>query len=203
MVRRLVRLALLAAMAFLLMLWEIQLTPLLPFIPAYLKYDPGDLPVLLGGLAMGPASGVTVALVKNLLFFFSGKSTAGWIGVSANFLASAAFVVPAAWFYRHVHARWCLALAMLTGTLSVTVVMAVANYYLFLPLWGVPAEQVGTVVVTAITPFNLIKGLFTSLLVLVTYPRVAAILGDRLFYAVPAQGPAGSMGEAVRSQRRQ
>ena len=195
-----VRLALLAAMAFLLMLWEFQLTPLLPFIPAYLKYDPGDLPVLLGGFAFGPAAGVTVALVKDLLFLFSGKSTAGWIGVSANFLASAAYVVPAAWLYRRVGARWALGLAMLAGTLSTAAVMAVANYYLFLPLWGVPAEQVGPTVVTAITPFNLIKGLLTGVLALTAYPRLARVLGDPLFSpVVEGAWAAGSAREVHRA----
>lgn len=181
MVRRLVRLALLAAMAFLLMLWEIQLTPLLPFIPAYLKYDPGDLPVLLGGFAFGPAAGVAVAWVKDLLFLLSGKSTAGWIGIGANFLASVAYVVPAAWLYRRLGSRWGLALAVLAGTLSTTAVMAAANYYVFLPLWGVPAEQVGGTIITAITPFNLIKGTLTGTLALVAYPRLAPALGDPVF----------------------
>lgn len=168
-------------MAFLLMLWEIQLTPLLPFIPPYLKYDPGDLPVLLGGFAFGPAAGVTVAWVKDMLFLLSGKSTAGWIGVGANFLASAAYVIPAAWLYRRIGARWGLALAMLAGTLSATGTMAVANYYVFLPLWGVPAEQLGSTIVAAITPFNLIKGTLTGVLALVAYPRLARALGDPVF----------------------
>ncbi|HEY8489031.1 MAG TPA: ECF transporter S component [Thermaerobacter sp.] len=191
MVRRMVRLALLASMAFLLMLWEIQLTPLLPFIPAYLKYDPGDLPVLMGGFAFGPAAGATVALVKDLLFLFSGKSTAGWIGVSANLLASLAYVVPAAWVYRKLGTRWALGLAMLVGTVSTSAVMAVANYVVFLPLWGVPAEQVGATVVTAITPFNLIKGLLTGVLALVAYPRVARVLDDPVFAAPAAEAWAG------------
>lgn len=187
-VRRMVRLALLSSMAFLLMLWEVQLTPLLPFIPTYLKYDPGDLPVLMGGFAFGPAAGASVALVKDLLFLFSGKSTAGWIGVSANLLASIAYVVPAAWVYRRLGTRWALGLAMLVGTVSTSAVMAVANYFVFLPLWGVPAGQVGTTVVTAITPFNLIKGLLTGILALVAYPRLARVLDDPVF-AAPAEAP--------------
>lgn len=190
-VRRMVRLALLASMAFLLMLWEIQLTPLLPFIPAYLKYDPGDLPVLMGGFAYGPAAGATVALVKDLLFLFSGKSTAGWVGIAANLLASLAYVVPAAWLYRKIGSRWALALAMLVGTASTSAVMAVANYFVFLPLWGVPAEQVGATVVTAITPFNLIKGLATGVLALVAYPRIARVLDDPVFATPVNEGWAG------------
>jgi len=180
--RLLLRLALLSAMAFLLMLWEVQLTPVFPFLPGFLKYDAGELPVLIAGTAFGPWPGVVVELIKNLLFLASGKSSAGLIGVSANLAAGIAFVVPAAWLYRRLRPRaplsWQLPVALVAGVVSTTVVMSVANYYVFLPLWGVPAAQIGSMVVSAIVPFNLIKGTLTSILMLLVYPRLAAVFAD-------------------------
>ncbi|HEY8414750.1 MAG TPA: ECF transporter S component, partial [Thermaerobacter sp.] len=90
-------------------------------------------------------------------------------------------------------------LAVLAGTLSTTGVMAAANYYVFLPLWGVPAEQVGGTIITAITPFNLIKGTLTGTLALVAYPRLAPALGDPVFAA--RRGEEWAAGTAREAER--
>lgn len=176
------RLALLSAMAFVLMLFEVQLTPVFPFLPGFLKYDAGELPVLIAGSAFGPWPGVMVEVLKNLLFLASGKSSAGLVGVSANLLAGIALVVPQGYLYRrlqgHLTPAGRLAVSLAGGVVATTVVMGVANYYVFLPLWGIPAAQTGSMTMSAIVPFNLIKGVLTGILAMVIYPRVAFSLGD-------------------------
>src|SRR5690554_5019645 len=63
--RNLVMISLLAAMSFVLM-YVVQI-PLLPAAP-FLKWDPSDLPNVLGGLVLGPGAAFLIALIKCLLF---------------------------------------------------------------------------------------------------------------------------------------
>ena len=51
--------------------------PLPMLFPEFLKIDISDLPAILGGIALGPMAGVTIAFIKNLLQFITGMSTTG------------------------------------------------------------------------------------------------------------------------------
>ncbi|MFZ5815428.1 MAG: ECF transporter S component, partial [Bacillota bacterium] len=87
---RMVMIAMMGSMAFLLMYFgEIHVPPFAEF----LKYDPGDVPAVVATYTMGPAAGVGVQAIKAGIFFLSGKSTTGWVGVLANFLAGAGLVL--------------------------------------------------------------------------------------------------------------
>jgi len=151
----------------------------LPLLPNYLKYDPGDVPALLGAFALGPWAGLAIELIKNVLFFLSGKSSAGLIGVSANFLAGATLVLTAGIFYRWRHDLWGALAGLSAGTVVTTGVMTMANYYVFLPLWGVPRHQLLPLLTAAIIPFNLAKGVLSSLVTVVLYRRVEVLLGRK------------------------
>ena len=66
--------ALLAALAAFLMTLEIPL----PFAPSFYQIDLSEVPVLLGGFALGPAAALCIELLKNLLYLlFKGTITAG------------------------------------------------------------------------------------------------------------------------------
>lgn len=164
-VRKMTILALLAAIGFLLMFF-IEFP--LPFFPPYLKYDPAEVAGLLAAFSFGPAAGLAVEVIKNLLFLLSGKSTAGVIGVAANLVAGGSLVVGTGLVYRANGWRSTV-MALITGTLCMTGVMAVANYFIFLPLWGIPMDQVGSLLVAAIIPFNLVKGIITSVVTLILF----------------------------------
>ena len=62
--------------------------PLPMLFPDFLKIDISDLTALLGGVALGPMAGVTIALLKNLLQFVTGMSTTGGVGEFANFFSA-------------------------------------------------------------------------------------------------------------------
>ncbi|MEO2873773.1 ECF transporter S component, partial [Lacticaseibacillus paracasei] len=61
-VHRLVGIALLAAIGYVLMMFSFPIIPAFPF----LKLDLSDLVVLLGGLLYGPAGGIGVAFIRSL-----------------------------------------------------------------------------------------------------------------------------------------
>ena len=78
--------AVLAAVAFLLAFFELPL----PLSPSFARMDLSDLPALIGAFAFGPASGVMIELIKNLLQLFS--TSTGGVGELANYLMGASFV---------------------------------------------------------------------------------------------------------------
>ncbi len=167
----LVRIGMLGAVAFALMYMEFNL----PFFPVFLQYDPSDVPTLIGGFAMGPLAGAAVAALKSAIFFLSGKDEAGVIGTAAALATSLAFVLAAAAVYAKEHNKRGAVLGLGLGVVSMVAVMAVLNYYVFLPAYGVPAEALPATVETTML-FNLVKGLLNSVLTFLVYKKVSPLL---------------------------
>ncbi len=61
--RSLILISIIAAISFLIMIFEFAL----PVFPPFLKLDFSDLPALLIGFSLGPASGIGVVFIRNLL----------------------------------------------------------------------------------------------------------------------------------------
>lgn len=171
--RKMIQISMLSVISFLLMyLIEFPILPAAPF----LQYDPSQIPSLIAAFAFGPLTGVLVELIKSFLFLLSGKSAAGIVGVSAAFVAGGTFVLVAGLVYRLKKSRANAVVALLAGTIGMTVVMTVANYFVFFPLWGIPTAQIGGLLLTAVVPFNLLKGILTSILTFLIYKRVHRLM---------------------------
>ena len=84
-----------SALGALLMLVEF---PLPMLIPAFIKMDFSELPALITTYAFGPAYGVAVCFLKNVLHLISG-STMG-IGELSNFVLGSVLVLIAGLFYK-------------------------------------------------------------------------------------------------------
>lgn len=163
-----VRIGVLSGLAFILIALEVPL----PMFPVWLKYDPSELPALVAAFALGPVAGPAVELFKNVLFFFLLPGKAPLVGVVANFVAGSAWTLSAGLVY----ARWRTfrgaVVALALGVLIMTAVMAVANYAVFLPLYGVPPAGRLGMVLSVLTPFNLVKGTLSGLLTLLLYKKI-------------------------------
>ena len=66
-VKAIVKIGMLAAIAVVLMLFEIPL----PFAPSFYEIDFSEVPVLVGTFAMGPFAGALIELIKILLNNFN------------------------------------------------------------------------------------------------------------------------------------
>jgi len=75
--------------------------------------------------------------------------------------------------------RVTAAAALIAGSAAMTIVMGFANLYIFLPLWGVPADKAGPMLTAAIIPFNLVKALLSSAATFLLYKRVRTLLEVR------------------------
>ena len=168
----LVKVAFLGTLGFLLMYLEFPL----PFMPPFLKFDFGDVPALIAGFAYGPAAGVLAEVIKCVIFLLSGRSESGIIGTSANFVTGASLVIAAALTYRRFRTLNGAIVSLIVGSIVMTATVTIADIYIFLPLWNIPVEQILPMVKAAIIPFNLIKGLFTSVATFLLYKRVSVWL---------------------------
>ena len=160
--------AMIGALAFLIMKFEV------PIIPGfdYLKIDFSDALVALSTLVFGPVGGVMIALCKSLIsLVLSGFNLLSIVGQIAAFLASLAYILP---FYfiskKHENKAAYQILGLVVGTICLTVIMSLANYFILTPLYISFAgfKLSGSLlnyVLVAIIPFNLVKGLVNSIIV--------------------------------------
>lgn len=187
-----VKVAILGSIAFLLQLLEFPL----PLMPGFLTLDLSDLPALIGAFSLGPIAGIIIKAISNLLFIASGKDVTATIGPIANIIAGAALVGVAGLVYRLKKNRQAAIIGMALGTLAMTAVMAIGNYYVFIPLYEsvlkfpaaavigmvnganphIEVTNLRHVIVYAFVPFNIFKGLVVSAVTYMLYKRLSPIL---------------------------
>lgn len=188
--RKMVEIAMLAAIATVLMFFEFPL----PFVPPFYKIDLSELPALVGGFAFGPISAVLIEMIKVLLHIVTRGTQTMWVGEIANFVIGCSLVLPASILYKKQKSKQQAVLAMSIGTIIMSVFGSVFNAYVLLPayakMYGIQIETVikmGTqinsrinnlfsFVVFAIVPFNLLKGTFVSLITIIIYKKIRMIL---------------------------
>ena len=192
-IRTMVQVGMLAAIATVLMLFEIPL----PFAPSFYEIDFSEVPVLIGCFTMGPLAGATIEMVKILLnFLINGTATAG-VGEVANFLIGCALCVPAGMIYKKKKTRKAALLGMTVGTVLMVIVGCVINAYNLLPVYAAAFQMpmdaligmgtavnpnitgLGTFVMFAVAPFNLLKGVLVSGIVLAIYKKISPIFRMR------------------------
>ncbi len=182
--------AILGAMSALLMLMSFSL----PLFPSFYQIDLGDVPVIFGGLLMGPLAGVLVQLIKILLNFILDGSITGGVGELANFIMGASFVLTTAYFYKKDKSKKGAIKGLILGAIAITIVGALTNYFILLPAYSfylkIPLEaliDMGHQLIPAITdklsfvllatvPFNLIKAALTCIIVVMIYKPMSVLL---------------------------
>lgn len=182
-IRRITVTAMFAALATILMFFEMPV----PFMPPFLKLDPSAVPILIGGFILGPMAGVAMVFVKAFVHFFS--STTGGVGELADFIITSSFVITAAIVYRRHHTKKGAVLACISGTIVLAIVGVLANYFLLLPFYAkvMPLDAIfkacgavnplikdtATYLMYGILPFNLIKGAVVSLITFPVYKKLS------------------------------
>ncbi len=186
---KLIKISLLAVMAFLLMYIEVPL----PIFPEFLKIDISDLPALLGAFALGPIAGVVIELFKNILHGMLASKTA-FIGELANFLVGSCLILVSGLIYKARKSKGGAIAGLLIGVVCMSIFASILNYFVILPLYekvlGFPIAAVvgmgskinnnikdlNSFVIWMIIPFNFLKGIVISAMTLALYKRVSPIL---------------------------
>ena len=133
-------------------------------------------------------------LLKNLLnLVINGTITAG-VGELANFAIGCSFVVPASLYYKYHKTLKGAIISLVIGVSSLVVVGCFINYFVMIPAYvalanfpmnailGMASEVNGlvnsleTMIIFAVAPFNLVKGIICSIINLLLYKRLSKIL---------------------------
>ena len=188
--RNMVSIAMLAAVAVVLMLFEFPL----PFLPPFYKIDASELPVIIGAFAMGPWAGALIELLKVLLNLLMDGTTTAFVGEFANFLIGCSYVVPASLVYYYRKSKKNALLGLVLGTFTCAVVGCFLNAYLLLPAYskafhmeiealiamGTAAnkaiDSMFTFVLFATAPLNILKCGLVSVFTMLVYKPISRIL---------------------------
>ncbi len=164
---------LLAALSIAVMFLEFNI----PFIPPFLKLDFSDIPALIGGMAISPAVGILVIIVKNLIHLL--MTSTGGAGEAANIIMGCCYILPIAFFAK----KNKTAVGAIIGISAMTVVAILFNYFILIPWYSkvMPMDaiinmcsQVNSLITTkldiilyGVAPFNILKGAINTVLSLV------------------------------------
>ena len=144
-------------------------------IVLFLKYDPKDVIITIGGLIWGPITSVLVSIIVSTIEMFTLSET-GVIGLIMNILASCSFACPAAIIYKKNRTLRGAIIGLVIGALSSTAMMLLWNYLITPFYMGVPRSEVVKLLIPAILPFNLLKtGLNASFTILLYKPIINAL----------------------------
>lgn len=162
--KRLVFIALLAAMAMVLMHTGTSLIP----AARYLKYEPSGAIILMCGLLLGPGAAAECAAVKFVLYFIThGGSPYGHL---SDLIAMLAFACTASALAHRfgIDSFKKRLIACVLGVLVVTLVMIPANYIILFLQYGMTPDAVSATMIYVI-PYNLLKAGLNSAIALVLY----------------------------------
>ena len=183
-VRTMTSLAMLAAIAYVVMI----LSKMLPQVLGFLQMDLKDTVICIGGFVFGPLAAAIISIVVAVVEMFTYSDT-GIIGCIMNVLATVSFCCTASFVYKKVHSIYkkihtkkgaILGLAL--GVVALVAVMLLWNY-LITPLYmpGFTRADIAAMLPTIFLPFNLAKGGLNMAVILLLYkPVVTALRRARL-----------------------
>lgn len=177
------RVAVLGAVSAVLYYFEV------PVIPPIYKLDLSAVPALIAGFAMGPGASLGVMAVKDLIGLTHSSSMG--VGELADFLMSGSMTFVASMIYVRRHTLKGAVLGLSLGTLAMGLVGALANYFIMIPFYvqvmNMPLEVILSLIAKtvpaatslwkmilfAVVPFNLLKGVVLSVVTMLLYKRIA------------------------------
>jgi riboflavin transporter FmnP len=175
-VKKLVIVSVLGSISYLLMLLDFPF----PGFPPFLKIDFSDIPALIAALIFGPMAGIVVELIKNAMdFVMTGSPTGVPVGHIANLVAGILFVLPTYFIFKKMDSKYGMTVGLITGVLSMTIIMSLLNYFVFLPAYTIfmgadamSGPEARQYITFAILPFNLLKGILMAVLFSLLYSRM-------------------------------
>lgn len=151
----------------------------------FLKYDPKDVVIVIGGLLFGPLTSVVVTVIVSVVQMFTISGT-GILGCIMNIVSSCSFACPAAFIYKRRRRLSGAMLGLFCGVVCQAAVMMLWNYLITPVYLGYPREEVVKLLLPAFLPFNLIKGGLNAAFTMLLYKPVVTAL--RRFHVVESAG---------------
>ena len=187
-VKKMVSLAMLAAIAYLIV--SLVRIPVVLF----LKYEPKDVIITIGGFLFGPMASFIVSAVVSLLEMVTISET-GFIGCIMNLLSTCTFACTAALVYKKWHTHKGAIAGLALGSVLMVGAMLLWNWLVTPWYMGADRATVEGLLLPAFLPFNLLKAGLNSALTLSLYkPLVTALRKIGLVEAHPDSGKGSKAG---------
>lgn len=141
----------------------------------FLKYDPKDVIIVIGGFLFGPSAALAVTLIVSVAQMVTISGT-GILGCVMNVVSSCSFACTAALVYQKRHRLSGAVLGLFCGLGCQTAVMMLWNYLIAPVYMGYPREAVAALLLPAFLPFNLMKGGLNAAITLLLYKPAVTVL---------------------------
>ena len=150
----------------------------------FLKYDPSDVIVTLGGLIWGPMTSCIVSIVVASVEMVTVSST-GILGCIMNIVQTVSFACTASAIYRKKRTMSGAVIGLSAGCITSVLLMMLWNY-LITPLYmGYSREAVAELLLPVFLPFNLLKSVLNAALTFVLYKPVITALRKGGYAVMP------------------
>ena len=186
--RKIAIIGVLSAIAYAVMLFRLALIPAAPF----LKYDPKDVVIVIGGFLYGPLASLAMSVIVSFAEMVT-VSESGIIGCAMNIISSVSFTCMAAFIYKKRRTLGGAALGLGVGVVLCTTVMMLWNY-LLVPIYTpyITREAVMGMLAPVFLPFNLLKGGLNAAVAMLLYKPVRIALDKSRLLPISAGSGARS-----------
>ena len=161
-------------------------------LPSFLAMDFSELPALIASFTLGPVSGATVCLIKNVVNLPT--SSTGGAGELCNFLMGVTFVVPAGLIYKYRKDWVGAVVGSFVGALVMAILSLPINYFISYPAYAVFFNMTTDKVMAMYQailpwvktlpqallvfnmPFTFVKAMCSVLITFVIYKRISPLI---------------------------
>lgn len=178
--KRLALMGVFVALAYAVSFLEI---PMPLFGASFLKFDFGNVFIVLISFLLGPVEGVVVCLLKEALRLIGSSSNGA--GEIANFLVTSSYLLLPSILYRYRKSLKTVIFSLLGGCVIATGAALLANRFLVFPtfaflmggnIFGMTVEEAFGAFWVAVLLFNLIKTVAVGVLTVLLYKRLSNFL---------------------------
>lgn len=148
--------------------------PIFPPV-AFMEYDPADIPIIIGTFAFGPAAGFMILVITAVIQGVTVSAASGPYGIIMHIIATGTYVLVAGMIYKGHKTKREAIIALIVGTVAMTVVMCIANLVVTPLFLGVPVAAV-IQLMPFIAAFNLVKAGVNSVITFLLYKRISGFL---------------------------
>lgn len=144
---------------------QLSLFPGTPFI----KYDPSDVPILIGTFMLGPSAGLLLSAIVTLIQGITINSESGIMGMLMHFVTTASYVIVVGIIYKRKKNRKGVFLGLCFGAITMMISMVIWNMF-FTPVFlGIPTETIAALILPIILPSYFLKAVVDTVFTYVSY----------------------------------
>ena len=141
----------------------------------FLRYDPSDVVVTLGGLIWGPMTACIVSVLVAVIEMITVSDT-GILGCIMNIVQTLSFACTASVIYKKKRTLYGAVIGLFTGCAAMVSVMMLWNYLVTPIYMGYPREAVAKLLLPVFLPFNLLKSVLNAAITFLLYKPVVTAL---------------------------